>query len=183
MALPKPKSIFDEAHPVVSTGATYAFPDGFRNVIGIAFPGNKKGKHVVMLRGALKCPESVEDFEGMEDDDRTAVDDENDSVINKVADFSRKLKDWLEANTTFVEEGGVLYAHGDKPVRDLGAPRYEEVLEMDNGKSFKVTGGIQQKPTDFGRPLMQGDPLSYYHLHLQVNNRACVPVVMARNWH
>ena len=29
MALPKPKSIFDEAHPVVNTGVTYAYPEGF----------------------------------------------------------------------------------------------------------------------------------------------------------
>jgi hypothetical protein len=184
MALPKPKSIFDEAHPVVSTGATYAFPDGFRNVLGIAFRGSKRGKHTVMLRGALKCLESVEELEAMEDDESQVVDDENDSIINKVAHFSRELKNWLKNNATFVEgKDGVLYAYADtKSLSELGAPRYKEVLNMESG-SFEVTGGIEQLPTDLGRPLMQGDPLSYYHLDLRVNNRKCVPVVMGRNWH
>ena len=186
MALPKPKSIFDEAHPVVNTGVTYAYPEGFRNVIGIAFrAGNKKARHIVMMRKVLKCAGSVEEMVAMEDDDPDGppvVDDENDSIINKVAEYSRDLKDWLDKNTVFVEDRGVLYAHGDVSLRDLVVPRYEETLVMDSGK-YKVTGGIKQLKTDFGRPPMQGEPLSYYHIHIKVNGQECVPVIMGRNWH
>ena len=184
MALPKPKSIFDEEHSVASTGATFAYPDAYRNVIGIAFPARKGGKHQVMMRGAIKCPDpnDEQDDDLMEDVMEDVIDDENDSVINKVTDFARSLKKWLETNTVFVEDGGVLYAHGDVPLRDLGPPRFEEVLEMDSGKRFEVTGGIQEKSVKVNRPLMQGDPLSHYHIYLQVNDRECYPVFMGKNW-
>lgn len=189
MALPKPASIFDEVHPVASTGVTYAFPEGFRNVIGIAFrarAGRKKARHVVMMRKVLKCAGSVEEMEAMEEDDPDGprvVDDENDSIIDKVAEYSRDLKKWLEENTSFVEDCGVLYAHGDVPIRDLGAPEYEETLKLDSGE-YTVRGSIKQLKVDYkGRSPMQGEPLSYYHFHITVNNWECVPVIMGRNWH
>ena len=187
MALPKPASIFDEEHPVATTGVTYAFPEAFRNVIGIAFRAHrKKARHVVMMRKVLKCAGSVEEMEAMEEDDPDGppvVDDENDSIIDKVAEYSRDLKKWLEKNTSFVEDGGVLYAHGDVPIRDLGVPELEETLELDSGK-YTVKGGIKQLKVDYnGRPPMQGEPLSYYHIHITVNKWECVPVIMGKNWH
>jgi hypothetical protein len=186
MALPKPKSIFDEEHPVASTGVTYAYPQGFRNVLGIAFrAANKRGgRHVVMMRKTPKCAGSIEELEAAMQEDPNAppvVDDENDSIIDKVAEFARDLRDWLDENTVLVEDRGVLYAHGDVPLRDLDVPEYEETLEM-SGK-YTVRGGIKQLEVDYGgRSPMQGEPLSYYHIHITVNKWECVPVIMGKNW-
>ena len=163
MALPKPKSIFHEEHPVASTGVTYAYPEGFRNVLGIAFPAPQGGMHQVMMRGV--------------------VDDENDSIINKVTEFARNLRNWLDENTVLVEKRGVLYAYGDVPLDKLDVPRYEETLVMANKKTYKVTGGIKELSVNYkGRSPMQGEPLSYYEISLQVNYRACYPVFMSKNW-
>jgi len=192
MALPKPKSIFDEEHPVASTGATYAYPEGFRNVLGIAFPPRQGGMYQVMMRGSIKCPDSEAEEEEEEDDDvmrdvvqmkQQVVDDENDSIINKVTEFARNLRNWLDKNTVFVEKHGVLYAYGDVPLNELNVPRYEETLVMADEKKYKVTGGIKEIKVNYkGRSARQGEPLSYYEISLQVNYRACYPVFMSKNW-
>ena len=118
MALPKPKSIFDEEHPVASTGMTYAYPSTGYSVIGIALKNlDPKGKDMVIMRGAVLCP----------DPDATRrypnpMDAENESLINHVVTIYNGCMKWLRENKQeldLVEAGGMLYA---KRMQSRGTP-------------------------------------------------------------
>ena len=181
MALPRHKSIFDEEHPVASTEATFAYPDAYRNVIGIAMKNaDPNGKRTVMMRGAILCPDPDDEEEPLPNE----LDSENESVINRVIDFARDLKKWITENTfhTQDEDNGMIYAHGDKPLADLNPPTRFKVLTMESGNAFRVTGEIQERKINWKRPIVQGMALHHYYIQIKVNGQECVPVVMGQNW-
>ena len=184
MALPKPKSIFDEEHPVASTGMTYAYPSTGYSVIGIALKNlDPKGKDMVIMRGAVLCP----------DPDATRrypnpMDAENESLINHVVTIYNGCMKWLRQNKQeldLVEAGGMLYAQENaKPWDTFDPPTYAKELTMgDSGHEFTVTGIIEKKKIRDTRNFKQGDAREYYNILIIVNGQECVPVIVGRNWH
>ena len=85
--LPRPASIFDAPpperhHPSVATGVLLnTHIDHFRNVLGLVCPGKRHLPHAVIMRGVPGEPE-------------------NDALVDAAARLSRKMTEWLNANTT-----------------------------------------------------------------------------------
>ena len=184
MALPKPRSIFDEAHPVASTGMTYTYPSADYSVIGIALKNpDPGGKNMVIMRGSVLCPDPYASRRFPNE-----MDSENESLINHVVDIYNDCMKWLKENKKaldLVQAGGMLYAQANaKPWDTFDPPTVVKQLKMgDSEHKFRVTGTIEKLEIRNKRNLKQGDALEYYNILIKVNGQECVPVVMGRNWH
>lgn len=183
MALPKPKSIFDEEHPVASTGMTYTYPSADYSVIGIALKNpNADGKNMVIMRGAVLCPDPDD-----EDAEPNEMDSENTSLINHVVDIYNGCMKWLLENRKALDlrtGGGMLYAQANaKPWDTFDPPTFMKQLKMESDHKFRVTGMIEKLKIRDKRTFKQGDAMEYYNILIKVNGQECVPVIMGRNWH
>ena len=183
MALPRHKSIFDEEHPVVDTGITYAQPDADYSVIGIALKNpNVRGKNVVIMRGAILCPDPDD-----EDALPNETDSENTSLINHVVDIFNDLKRWITDNKTalgLVQAGGTFYAQESaKSWDEFAPPTRMKNLTMESGHKYRLSGMIDKRDIRNTKYLKPGDALAYYHILIRVNGQECVPVIVGQNWH
>lgn len=172
-SLPRPKSIFDAPpqrhHPSVATGVILnTHIDHFRNILGIICPGERYKTHRVIMRGVPGEPE-------------------NDALVDAAAGLSRKMTEWLNANTYIMIEGGKIYGHGDSPLASIGAglPEFDPVTV----DGWTVMGRIEERPNRDARH--QGNPPYVYikRILLQAPGDQlaeppleCKPIVIGRGW-
>ena len=138
--------------------------DHYRNVLGLICPGARHKTHQVIMRG-------------------TAGDPENDAIVDAAADLSRKMTEWLNANTPIVIEGGTIYGHGDVPLASIGKglPEFDQVTV----DGWTVTGRIEER---LNRDAwQQGMPRFVYIKHIFLQRAGgmpekCKPVVVGRGW-
>lgn len=169
--LPRPASIFDapppeRRHPSVATGVLLnTHIDHYRNVLGLICPGGRRVTHRVIMRGVPGEPE-------------------NDALVDAAARLSRKMTEWLNANTYIIVEGGTIYGHGDVPLASvIDLPEFDPVT-VDR---WTVTGRIEERRNPDARH--QGDPPYVYIKHIFLQSPTpgelpleCKPVVIGHGW-
>ena len=110
---------------------------------------------------------------------------ENDALVDAASRLSRKMTEWLNANTPIIVEGGTIYGYGDVPLASVGTglPEFDPVTV----DGWTVTGRIEERRN----PDMeaQGDPPYVYikHIFLQAPTPGelpleCKPVVIGQGW-
>jgi len=169
-SLPRPKSIFDAPsqrhHPSVATGVILnTHIDHYRNVLGLICPGARHVTHRVIMRGVPGEPE-------------------NDALVDAASRLSRKMTEWLNANTYIMIRDGTIYGYGDVPLASvIDLPEFDPVTV----DGWTVTGRIEERRN----PDMeaQGDPQYVYikHIFLQPPTPGevpleCKPVVNGQRW-
>ena len=180
MALPRPKSIFDDWHPTADTGATpvtleYDVMPGSQ-CLGIEFEEPwSKGTYTVFYRGL--------------------GDETNDKVIQACIDINEDMHEWMlrESHRTRDRKFGVqkykrwFYNHGEWRInskklfnnKNVAVPEFKaEVTDPTTGKLYQIRGEIHEHkirkdesvfPAELGMKV-------WFMLHVYVNDTEVRPI-------
>lgn len=150
MSLPRPRSIFDEVHPLADTGLTYTISGKSQYVLGIVLVNAKTGDRRVIMRGG--------------------DDPENDAVVQSVTKVSKDLAKWINTHKHITVKEGVAY-----DTRNVNLPKMATVRMGGVAAGLSVEGRI----TSVTRPL-EGPSESWmttYHCFVTVDGDECRSVV------
>tara|TARA_B110000259_G_scaffold181700_1_gene224130 strand:- start:154 stop:621 length:468 start_codon:yes stop_codon:yes gene_type:complete len=150
MSLPRPRSIFDEVHPLADTGLTYTISGKSQYVLGIVLVNAKTGDRRVIMRGG--------------------DDPENDAVVESVTKVSKGLVKWINDHKFITVKEGVAY-----DTRNVNLPKMATVRMGGVTAGLSVEGRI----TSVTRPL-EGPSESWmttYHCFVTVDGDECRSVV------
>lgn len=150
MSLPRPRSIFDEVHPLADTGLTYTPSGKSQHVLGIVLVNAKTGDRRMIMRGG--------------------GDDENDAVVESVTKVSKGLAKWINTHKHITVKEGVAY-----DTRNVHLSKMETVRIGAVTAGLSVEGRI----TSVTRPL-EGPSESWittYHCFVTVDGDECRSVV------
>ncbi len=186
MALPRPKSIFDDLHPTANTGATTAtieYDVLKTSCLGIRFEEPwSKGAFTVMYRGL--------------------GDETNDKVIEACIDINEDMHEWMlrESHRTRDRKFGVqkykrwFYNHGEWRInskrlfnnKNVAVPEFKaEVTDPATGKLYRIRGEIHEQKVRKENVIFEVEEKLgmkvWFALHVYVNDVQVRPIYV-QDW-